>query len=97
MRRSGPSCLPMSAEDEFVDAGWAPEPHPVSVQSVEFHDNGVTIAYVEEGDVAPGAMLGKTIIIHRPLLNKEEWEDIMGTLRDWLDIALIAIRHHRNT
>jgi hypothetical protein len=75
---------------------WIPDPHPVTIQVVEFQDGGLSISYVEESDVAEKVAMVKTIMIPYAVLEKSDWEDHMDTLRQWVDSGLLLLRQHRS-
>jgi len=78
------------------DEAWRPEPHPMQVQAVEVNTDGLTVTILDDNDVSPQVMVVKTVAIRRDALEKDEWDDLMDTLRHWVQLAFGLLREHRN-
>lgn len=84
-------------DDDLEQAlSWSPDPNDVEVHSVAFRpDGGIEITFDELRDVTDVAVLAKTIIFKRDVLTKPEYEEVLESLREWIDEGLRAIRTSR--
>jgi hypothetical protein len=86
-------------EDEInsIEQAWVPDPSEVDIHSVAFRPDGaIEISFDETRDITEGAVLAKTVIFLRTVLTKDAYEEVLTSLRDWVDEGLLYIRNTRD-
>lgn len=87
----------MLDDDLELAQTWAPDPSDVDVHSVAFRPDGaIEITFDEARDLTDAAVLAKTIIFKRDVLNKADYEEVLESLREWIDEGLRSIRTSRS-
>lgn len=87
----------MLDDDLDLTESWVPNPSDVDVHSVAFRPDGaIEITFDERRDVTDVSVLAKTIIFKRDVLNKADYEEVLESLREWIDEGLRAIRTSRS-
>lgn len=86
----------MLDEELEIPLTWEPNEADVEIHSVAFRPDGaIEITFDEVRDVTDTAVLAKTVIFKRDVLEKADYEEVLESIRDWVDSALLAIRDSR--
>lgn len=85
----------ISADDGFVPP-LGQFDQEIVIHQVEFRLDGVVeLAYSEQAHITEQAAMVKQLTLHPDLIDPGEHEEVLDTLRDWVDRAWEHIRRSR--